>query len=98
MFERLRKLLRYMLPLALLAALLLSPGAASEGCRTALSVCARLIIPYQIFGTDFRSTGKTIEIEFTVRDVREATQNRAIPRTIPNPTDRKAIFRTYSIT
>ena len=45
MFERLRKLLRYALPLALLAALLLSPGAASEGCRTALSVCARLIIP-----------------------------------------------------
>ena len=30
---------------------------------------ARLTIPYQIFGTDFKSTGKTIEIEFATRDV-----------------------------
>mgnify|MGYP002623449052 CR=1 FL=1 len=30
---------------------------------------ARLTIPYQIFATDFRTSGKTIEIEFTSRDV-----------------------------
>ena len=30
---------------------------------------ARLTIPYQIFGTDFKSTGKTIEFEFATRDV-----------------------------
>lgn len=31
---------------------------------------ARVTIPYKIFQTDFRSTGKTIEIEFEVHDVR----------------------------
>ena len=31
---------------------------------------ARVAIPYQIFGQDFRTTGKTIEFEFTTRDVR----------------------------
>lgn len=31
---------------------------------------ARLTIPFQLFGTDFRSTGKTIEVEFATRDVR----------------------------
>lgn len=30
---------------------------------------ARLTIPYKIFANDFRTTGKTIEIEFTTRDV-----------------------------
>ncbi len=30
---------------------------------------ARLNIPYQIFAQDFRSTGKTIELEFATRDV-----------------------------
>ena len=30
---------------------------------------ARVTIPYQIFATDFRSTGKTIEIEFATRNV-----------------------------
>lgn len=30
---------------------------------------ARLTIPYNIFGSDFRSTGKTIELEFASRDV-----------------------------
>lgn len=30
---------------------------------------ARLTIPYQIFASDFRGTGKTIEIEFATRDV-----------------------------
>ena len=30
---------------------------------------ARVVIPYQIFATDFRGTGKTIEIEFATRDV-----------------------------
>ena len=30
---------------------------------------ARLTIPYQIFGRDFKSTGKTIEVEFATRDV-----------------------------
>ena len=30
---------------------------------------ARLTIPYQIFGEDFKTTGKTIEIEFATRDV-----------------------------
>ena len=29
---------------------------------------ARATIPYQIFGTDFKSSGKTIEFEFTTRD------------------------------
>lgn len=32
---------------------------------------ARLTIPYQIFGSDFRTTGKTIEIELATRDVRD---------------------------
>ena len=38
---------------------------------TALRVSgdARLTIPMQIFATDFRTTGKTIEIEFATRDV-----------------------------
>lgn len=31
---------------------------------------ATLTIPYQIFSEDFRTTGKTIEIEFATRDVR----------------------------
>lgn len=31
---------------------------------------ARVTIPYQIFASDFRTTGKTIEIEFATRDVR----------------------------
>ena len=31
---------------------------------------ATLTIPYQIFAEDFRTTGKTIEIEFATRDVR----------------------------
>lgn len=30
---------------------------------------ARLTIPYQIFGSDFRTTGKTIELEFATRNV-----------------------------
>lgn len=30
---------------------------------------ARVVIPYQIFATDFRGTGKTIEIEFATHDV-----------------------------
>ena len=30
---------------------------------------ARLTIPYKIFGTDFKTTGKTIEVEFATRDV-----------------------------
>lgn len=30
---------------------------------------ARLTIPYKIFETDFKSTGKTIEVEFATRDV-----------------------------
>ncbi len=30
---------------------------------------ARVTIPYQIFGTDFRTSGKTIEVEFATRDV-----------------------------
>lgn len=30
---------------------------------------ARLTIPYNIFGSDFRTTGKTIELEFASRDV-----------------------------
>lgn len=30
---------------------------------------ARLTIPYQMFASDFRTTGKTIEIEFATRDV-----------------------------
>lgn len=30
---------------------------------------ARLTIPYNIFGSDFRSTGKTIELQFASRDV-----------------------------
>ena len=31
---------------------------------------ARLTIPFQIFANDFRTTGKTIEIEFATKDVR----------------------------
>lgn len=30
---------------------------------------ARITIPYQLFGKDFRTTGKTIELEFATRDV-----------------------------
>lgn len=30
---------------------------------------ARVTIPYQLFGTDFKGTGKTIEIEFATHDV-----------------------------
>lgn len=30
---------------------------------------ARVEVPYNIFGSDFRSTGKTIEVEFSTRDV-----------------------------
>ena len=30
---------------------------------------ARVTIPYQIFASDFRATGKTIEIEFATRDI-----------------------------
>ena len=30
---------------------------------------ARLTIPYQIFGTDFRATGKTIELEFATSNI-----------------------------
>lgn len=30
---------------------------------------ARLMIPYKVFGTDFRATGKTIELEFATRNV-----------------------------
>ena len=30
---------------------------------------ARVEIPYHLFGTDFRSTGKTIEVEFATRDI-----------------------------
>lgn len=42
----------------------------SEGI-TVLRVggAARLTIPFQPFGSDFRSTGKTIELEFATRDV-----------------------------
>ena len=32
---------------------------------------ARVEIPYQIFGEDFRTTGKTISLEFRARDVRD---------------------------
>ena len=34
-----------------------------------LSGDARVTIPYKLFGTDFKSTGKTIEIEFATREV-----------------------------
>lgn len=39
--------------------------------NTALRVqgSARVTIPYRIFGSDFRATGKTIEFEFETRDV-----------------------------
>ena len=30
---------------------------------------ARVTVPYRIFGTDFRGSGKTIEVEFATRDV-----------------------------
>jgi hypothetical protein len=30
---------------------------------------ARVYVPFNIFGTDFRTTGKTIEVEFATRDV-----------------------------
>ena len=36
-----------------------------------LSGTARVTIPYQIFGADFRTSGKTIEIEFSTQDVRD---------------------------
>ena len=32
---------------------------------------ARVTIPYRLFGTDFRGTGKTIEIDFEARNVRD---------------------------
>ena len=34
-----------------------------------LNDTARVQIPYQIFGTDFKANGKTIEVEFATRDV-----------------------------
>ena len=34
---------------------------------------ARVTIPYNLFGTDFKSTGKTIEIEFATRQVSDYT-------------------------
>lgn len=34
---------------------------------------ARVAIPYNLFGTDFKSTGKTIEIEFATRQVSDYT-------------------------
>ena len=34
-----------------------------------LNDTARATIPYQIFGTDFKAEGKTIEVEFATRDV-----------------------------
>ena len=42
-----------------------------EGGNTVLRVSgdARVTIPYHLFGTDFRTAGKTIEIEFATRDV-----------------------------
>ena len=42
-----------------------------ENNATALRVSgdARVIIPYKIFETDFRNTGKTIEVEFATRNV-----------------------------
>lgn len=36
---------------------------------------ARLTIPYKLFANDFRSTGKTIEIEFATRDIRNYDAN-----------------------
>ena len=45
MRKRFKIAARIALPLFLLAALLLSSGAAAEGCRRALAVCARLIVP-----------------------------------------------------
>lgn len=36
---------------------------------------ARVTIPYQIFGSDFKNTGKTIEIEFASHDVADYTAN-----------------------
>lgn len=34
---------------------------------------ARVVIPYKLFGTDFKSTGKTIELEFATREVSDYT-------------------------
>ena len=45
MRKRFKTAARTALPLSLLAAQLLSSGAAAEGCRRALAVCARLIVP-----------------------------------------------------
>ena len=45
MKRRIKTAARAVLPLLLLFSLLLSSGAAAEGCRRALSVCARLIVP-----------------------------------------------------
>ena len=45
MKRKLKSAVRIILPLVLLLALLLSSDAAAEGCRGALSVCARLIVP-----------------------------------------------------
>ena len=45
MKRKLKSAVRIALPLTLLFALLLSSAAAAEGCRSALSVCARLIVP-----------------------------------------------------
>lgn len=46
-------------------------GWITEGGSTALRVSgnARVVIPFKIFATDFRASGKTIEFEFATRDV-----------------------------
>lgn len=46
-------------------------GWVTEGGSTALRVSgeARVTIPFKIFDTDFRASGKTIEFEFATRDV-----------------------------
>ena len=36
---------------------------------------ARLTIPYKLFGTDFKNTGKTIEIEFATKQVADYSTN-----------------------
>lgn len=36
---------------------------------------ARVVIPYKLFGTDFKSSGKTIEIEFATREVSNYNAN-----------------------
>ena len=40
-----------------------------------LSGDARLTIPYNLFGDDFKAKGKTIEIEFATREVRDYSAN-----------------------